>query len=139
MLPRASLADHNLVPETFLPLLHGARIVITDKQAEADPARLRGFNERHGITIAQLPSSILPALMHARADAGAMPATLRCVSCTGPTLKPAIVEEILRNSGCALYHHYVPFAAAMEVAWLRFEVHQGDTRWAASRPFTGDT
>src|SRR4029077_2039768 len=127
MLHRASLADDKLVPETFLPLLNGARIVITDKQAEADPARLRGFIERHRITIAHFPSSILPALMRAkRAGARAKLTTLRCVSCTGPTLKPAIVEEILQNSGCALYHHYVPFAA-MEVACLRYEVHQEDT------------
>ncbi|MGA7893129.1 MAG: amino acid adenylation domain-containing protein, partial [Candidatus Sulfotelmatobacter sp.] len=128
MLHRASLADDNLVPETFLPLLNGARIVITDKQAEADPARLRGFIERHRITIAHLPSSILPALMRAkRAGARAKLTTLRCISCTGPTLKPAIVEEILQNSRCALYHHYVPFAAAMEVAYLRYEVDQEDT------------
>jgi hypothetical protein len=37
------------------------------------------------------------------------------------------VEEVLQNSRCALYHHYVPFAAAMEVAYRRYEVDQEDT------------
>jgi non-ribosomal peptide synthetase component F len=128
MLHRASLAGDNLVPETFLPLLNGARIVMADKQVEADPSRLRGIIERRRITIAHLPSSILPALMREkRAGVRANLTTLRCVSCTGPTLKPAIVKEILQNSTCALYHHYVPFSAAMEVACLRYEVDQEDT------------
>ena len=128
MLHRASLTDISAVPETLLPLLNGARIVITDRPRESDPMRLLGLIEKHQITIAHFPSSILPDLMTSKSsNARAQLTTLRSILCTGPALKSAIVEEILGNHKCVLHHYYVPVAAATEVAGLRYQIGQEDS------------
>ncbi|UFZ04832.1 non-ribosomal peptide synthase/polyketide synthase [Bradyrhizobium ontarionense] len=65
-----SLSFDIAVLELWLPLTHGARVVLADRAAAHDPARLKALVARHGVTMIQAtPSSWRMLLDHEGRDA----------------------------------------------------------------------
>ena len=91
------------VPDWYLPLTTGARLVIVPREATADGAGLEDWLARTGATLMQATPTTWQLLV----DAGwAGSAGLKIV-CGGEGLPPALAEQ-LQGRGAGLWHMYGP-------------------------------
>nr|WP_245322598.1 non-ribosomal peptide synthetase [Bradyrhizobium valentinum] len=91
-----SLSFDIAVLELWLPLTIGARVVLADRAAAHDPARLKAMVAAQGVTVIQAtPSTWRMLLDH---DGPSLPASCR-VLCGGETLAPDLVRRLVAQAG----------------------------------------
>ncbi|WP_245322600.1 non-ribosomal peptide synthetase, partial [Bradyrhizobium valentinum] len=91
-----SLSFDIAVLELWLPLTKGARVVLADRAAAHDPARLKAMVAAQGVTVIQAtPSTWRMLLDH---DGPSLPASCR-VLCGGETLAPDLARRLVVQAG----------------------------------------
>ncbi|WP_315752519.1 MULTISPECIES: non-ribosomal peptide synthase/polyketide synthase [unclassified Bradyrhizobium] len=99
VLALTSLSFDIAVLELWLPLIHGARIVLADRASAHDPARLKAIVARHGVTMIQAtPSSWRMLLDHDDGARGWLPQGCRLLS-GGEALAPDLALRLLALGG----------------------------------------
>ncbi|MFC4464297.1 amino acid adenylation domain-containing protein [Streptomyces xiangluensis] len=88
--------------ELFLPLLHGAQVVLAPRETVRDPAALAALIEESGATIVQAT----PSLWHALIDTGEVPAGVRVL--VGGEALPASLARTLTEGGRPVTNLYGP-------------------------------
>ncbi|UFS85862.1 amino acid adenylation domain-containing protein [Bradyrhizobium daqingense] len=96
MLGLTSLSFDIAVLELWLPLMIGACVVLADRAAAHDPARLKAMVERHRVSLIQAtPSTWRMLLDH---DGPSLPANCR-VLCGGEALPPDLARRLVAQAG----------------------------------------
>ncbi|ULK97126.1 amino acid adenylation domain-containing protein [Bradyrhizobium sp. I71] len=91
-----SLSFDIAVLELWLPLTIGACVVLADRAAAHDPARLKAIVERHGVSLIQAtPSTWRMLLDH---EGPSLPASCR-VLCGGEALPPDLARRLVEQAG----------------------------------------
>ncbi|ANW03876.1 non-ribosomal peptide synthetase [Bradyrhizobium icense] len=91
-----SLSFDIAVLELWLPLTIGACVVLADRAAAHDPARLKAMVVKHGVTMIQAtPSAWRMLLDH---DGPSLPASCR-VLCGGEALPPDLARRLVAQAG----------------------------------------
>ncbi|ANW03875.1 non-ribosomal peptide synthetase [Bradyrhizobium icense] len=91
-----SLSFDIAVLELWLPLTLGACVVLADRAAAHDPARLKAMVVKHGVTMIQAtPSAWRMLLDH---DGPSLPASCR-VLCGGEALPPDLARRLVAQAG----------------------------------------
>ncbi|MEH2523002.1 MULTISPECIES: non-ribosomal peptide synthase/polyketide synthase [unclassified Bradyrhizobium] len=91
-----SLSFDIAVLELWLPLTIGARVVLADRAAAHDPARLKAMVAKQGVTLIQAtPSTWRMLLDH---DGPSLPASCR-VLCGGEALAPDLARRLVAQAG----------------------------------------
>ncbi|MCA1460448.1 amino acid adenylation domain-containing protein [Bradyrhizobium sp. NBAIM18] len=91
-----SLSFDIAVLELWLPLTIGACVVLADRAAAHDPAKLKAIVQRHGVSVIQAtPSTWRMLLDH---DGPALPASCR-VLCGGEALPPDLARRLVAQAG----------------------------------------
>ncbi|GHF64089.1 non-ribosomal peptide synthetase [Streptomyces griseosporeus] len=88
--------------ELFLPLLHGAQVVLAPREVVRDPAALSTLVRESGATLMQAT----PSLWHAMAEAGGVPEGLRVL--VGGEALPAALARTLAEGGRPVTNLYGP-------------------------------
>ncbi|MFF5983015.1 amino acid adenylation domain-containing protein [Streptomyces olindensis] len=88
--------------ELFLPLLHGAQVVLAPRDIVRDPAALAALIEESGATIVQATPSLWQALV----EAGTVPAGVRVL--VGGEALPAPLARTLAEGGRSVTNLYGP-------------------------------
>ncbi|MGW8720896.1 amino acid adenylation domain-containing protein [Streptomyces althioticus] len=88
--------------ELFLPLLHGAQVVLAPREVVRDPAALLALVRESGATLMQAT----PSLWQALAEAGGVPAGLRVL--VGGEALPASLARTLAEGGRTVTNLYGP-------------------------------
>ncbi|MFF0208614.1 amino acid adenylation domain-containing protein [Streptomyces althioticus] len=88
--------------ELFLPLLHGAQVVLAPREVVRDPAALFALVRESGATLMQAT----PSLWQALAEAGGVPAGLRVL--VGGEALPASLARTLAEGGRTVTNLYGP-------------------------------
>ncbi len=114
--------------EVFAPLATGALLVVAAPDGHRDPAYLARTVAEQGITLFQ----VVPSLLRALADEPGLAActSLRYLICGGEELTAALCERFhALLPGTALYNHYGPTEASVDVtAWRSEEARTEDGR-----------
>ncbi|AYF73656.1 amino acid adenylation domain-containing protein [Nocardia yunnanensis] len=105
------------VPEFFLPLQIGARLVIAKPDGHTDPAYLAELIAREGITVAHFVPSMLTVFV--AEEAAAHCTSLRIVFASGEALSAKPAHRLRELTGAELHNLYGPTEAAVEVAYHR--------------------
>lgn len=110
--------------EIFLPLICGARVVVSKPGGNRDPSYLAGLISRQKITIAHFVPSLLHYFL---AEPGLERLScLRRVFCSGEVLSSDSRDEFQRKLHAELHNLYGPTEAAIDVtAWT---CKRGDTK-----------
>ncbi|PPC75223.1 non-ribosomal peptide synthetase [Pokkaliibacter plantistimulans] len=109
--------------EFFWPLMSGARLLLAEPGAQADPARLRRLIREQGVTTLHFVPSMLDAFLTGRQDQPAELAadcsSLRRVICSGEALALSTQQQLLSLlPQLELHNLYGPTEAAIDVtAW----------------------
>nr|WP_166817165.1 non-ribosomal peptide synthase/polyketide synthase [Bradyrhizobium sp. 1(2017)]QIO34957.1 amino acid adenylation domain-containing protein [Bradyrhizobium sp. 1(2017)] len=91
-----SLSFDIAVLELWLPLTIGACVVLADRAAAHDPAKLKTIVQRHGVSLIQAtPSTWRMLLDH---DGASLPASCR-VLCGGEALPPDLARRLVGQAG----------------------------------------
>ncbi|KPC78965.1 hypothetical protein ADL35_19800, partial [Streptomyces sp. NRRL WC-3753] len=88
--------------ELFLPLLHGARVVLAPREVVRDPVALGALVRESGATLMQAT----PSLWQALCEAGGLPAGLRVL--VGGEALPVSLARSLAEGGRAVTNLYGP-------------------------------
>ncbi|WP_035642695.1 amino acid adenylation domain-containing protein, partial [Bradyrhizobium sp. ORS 375] len=88
-----SLSFDIAVLELWLPLTHGARIVLADRAAAHDPAKLKAIVARHGVTLMQATPSSWRMLLDHDETADWLPRDCRLLS-GGEALAPDLARRL---------------------------------------------
>ncbi|MCP3390761.1 amino acid adenylation domain-containing protein [Bradyrhizobium sp. CCGB12] len=96
MLGLTSLSFDIAVLELWLPLTIGACVVLADRAAAHDPARLKAMVERHGVSLIQATPSTWRMLVDH--DGASLPASCR-VLCGGEALPPDLARRLVGQAG----------------------------------------
>ncbi|HSX58778.1 MAG TPA: amino acid adenylation domain-containing protein, partial [Tahibacter sp.] len=133
VLQKTALGFDVSVWEIFVPLICGARLVLADSGAQADPERLARILRERRITVVHfVPSMLHLFLAQLR---GAVFPDLHHVICSGEELPRVVVEDFQhRLPRTALYNLYGPTEASIEVSWHRCELDHGAPRVPIGRP-----
>ncbi|WP_432009095.1 amino acid adenylation domain-containing protein [Streptomyces bacillaris] len=100
--------------ELFLPLITGARLVVTAPGGHKDAAHLRDTIAGHGVTVAHFVPAMLDVFL--AEDDVERCVSLRRVVCSGEELAPHTARAFTaRLPGCALANLYGPTEAAVDV------------------------
>ncbi|WP_216207491.1 non-ribosomal peptide synthetase [Amycolatopsis aidingensis] len=111
--------------EQLLPLITGARLVITPQQARRDAAAMVRLIRAESVTMLHFVPSLLPAFLDVP-DAGQAD-SLRVAISSGEALPKPVAEEFLRRlPHCALHNLYGPTEATIDVT--HWPVEAGDER-----------
>ncbi|BEK92864.1 non-ribosomal peptide synthase/polyketide synthase [Nocardia seriolae] len=105
------------VPEFFLPLQIGARLVIARPDGHSDPVYLAELIAREGITVAHFVPSMMAVFV--AEEAAARCTGLRMVFASGEALAPKSAHKLRELTGAELHNLYGPTEAAVEVAHHR--------------------
>ncbi|MGW4356405.1 amino acid adenylation domain-containing protein, partial [Nocardia sp. NPDC004582] len=103
------------VPEFFLPLQIGARLVIAKPEGHSDPAYLAELIAREGITAAHFVPSMMTVFV--AEEAAAKCTSLRIVFASGEALSSKPAHQLRELTGAELHNLYGPTEAAVEVAY----------------------
>jgi amino acid adenylation domain-containing protein len=113
------------VPEFFLPLVAGARLVIAEPGGHRDPTYLARMMRDHGVTVLFMVPSMLRAFFDG--DGASLPRSVRNVSCSGEALPYDLQESFLSEMpGARMYNLYGPTECAVEATYRLCE--RGDPR-----------
>ncbi|MGW4531412.1 non-ribosomal peptide synthase/polyketide synthase [Nocardia sp. NPDC004340] len=105
------------VPEFFLPLQIGARLVIAKPEGHSDPVYLAELIAREGITAAHFVPSMMTVFV--AEEAAARCTSLRIVFASGEALSSKPAHRLRELTGAELHNLYGPTEAAVEVAYHR--------------------
>ncbi|MEU1428767.1 non-ribosomal peptide synthase/polyketide synthase [Nocardia sp. NPDC005746] len=103
------------VPEFFLPLQIGARLVIAKPEGHSDPVYLAELIAREGITAAHFVPSMMTVFV--AEEAAARCTSLRIVFASGEALSSKPAHTLRELTGAELHNLYGPTEAAVEVAY----------------------
>lgn len=107
------------VPELFLPLVTGARVVIARREETMDAQALAALIEAEGINVMQAT----PTTWHMLADAGWKPRPGFKGMTGGEPLTPALAKHLL-GAGVALWNLYGPTETTVYATGCRVTDHQ---------------
>ncbi len=108
------------VPELFVPLLTGARLVLADPGAHRDPSRLADLVTRHGVTVIHFVPSMLAPFLDDPATAD-LP-SLRHIVCSGEALPADLARRVTeRFPHVSLWNLFGPTETAVEVTARRYD------------------
>lgn len=107
------------VPELFLPLVTGARVVIARREETMDAQALAALIEAEGINVMQAT----PTTWHMLADAGWKPKPGFKGMTGGEPLTPALAKHLL-GAGVALWNLYGPTETTVYATGCRVTDHQ---------------
>lgn len=107
------------VPELFLPLVTGARVVIARREETMDAQALAALIEAEGINVMQAT----PTTWHMLADAGWKPKPGFKGMTGGEPLTPALAKHLL-HAGVALWNLYGPTETTVYATGCRVTDHQ---------------
>ncbi|WP_036034518.1 non-ribosomal peptide synthetase [Bradyrhizobium yuanmingense] len=128
-----SLSFDIAVLELWLPLTIGACVVLADRAAAHDPAKLKAIVQRHGVSLIQAtPSTWRMLLDH---DGPALPASCR-VLCGGEALPPDLARRLVAQAGEA-WNLYGPTETTVWSARHRLDAM--DDRPLLGRPIGNTT
>ncbi|MCA1372779.1 MULTISPECIES: non-ribosomal peptide synthetase [unclassified Bradyrhizobium] len=128
-----SLSFDIAVLELWLPLTIGACVVLADRAAAHDPAKLKAIVERHGVSLIQAtPSTWRMLLDH---DGPALPASCR-VLCGGEALPPDLARRLVAQAG-EVWNLYGPTETTVWSARHRLDAM--DARPLLGRPIGNTT
>ncbi|MEY9121976.1 amino acid adenylation domain-containing protein [Bradyrhizobium yuanmingense] len=128
-----SLSFDVAVLELWLPLTIGACVVLADRAAAHDPAKLKAIVQRHGVSLIQAtPSTWRMLLDH---DGPALPASCR-VLCGGEALPPDLARRLVAQTGEA-WNLYGPTETTVWSARHRLDAM--DDRPLLGRPIGNTT
>ncbi|MEY9360079.1 amino acid adenylation domain-containing protein [Bradyrhizobium yuanmingense] len=128
-----SLSFDIAVLELWLPLTIGACVVLADRAAAHDPAKLKAIVQRHGVSVIQAtPSTWRMLLDH---DGPALPASCR-VLCGGEALPPDLARRLVAQAGQA-WNLYGPTETTVWSARHRLDAM--DDRPLLGRPIGNTT
>ena len=113
--------------ELYLPLSHGAQIVVASRRNSIDPHELQQLMKEHGITIMQAT----PATWRALLDAQWKPPAGLKILCGGEAL-PADLAVRLAEQGESLWNLYGPTETTIWSACVEIERGGGDATVHAS-------
>ncbi len=113
--------------ELFLPLSHGAQIILASRRDSVDPYELQRLMEEHGITMMQATPATWRALLDARWKP---PAGLK-ILCGGEAL-PADLAARLAKQGESLWNLYGPTETTIWSACMQIERDREDATVHAS-------
>ncbi len=108
------------VPDWYLPLTTGARLVIVPREATLDGVELADWLTRSGATFVQATPTTWQVLL----DAGWAGSETLKVVCGGEALPRALAEELLRRSA-SLWHMYGPTETTVWSSILKLEPGDG--------------
>ncbi|MEP6732347.1 MAG: amino acid adenylation domain-containing protein [bacterium] len=104
------------VPELFVPLMSGARLVLAEPGSHRDPAYLAKVMREHAVTVLFIVPSMLRVFLDG--EGVTMPTTLRNVSTSGEALPYDLVERFYAQwPDAQLYNLYGPTEAAVEATY----------------------
>ncbi|GAA0731358.1 hypothetical protein GCM10010199_47730 [Dactylosporangium roseum] len=101
--------------EIFWPLITGARLVLLDPGAHADPAAIIKTIIEYQVTVCHFVPSMLEEFLR-WPDAGGC-TSLRHVFCSGEALSPALARACLELLDVRLHNLYGPTEASIEVTY----------------------
>ncbi|MVT50318.1 amino acid adenylation domain-containing protein [Bradyrhizobium yuanmingense] len=128
-----SLSFDIAVLELWLPLTIGACVVLADRTAAHDPAKLKAIVQRHGVSVIQAtPSTWRMLLDH---DGPALPASCR-VLCGGEALPPDLARRLVAQAG-EVWNLYGPTETTVWSARHRLDAM--DDRPLLGRPIGNTT
>ncbi|MEH2617402.1 amino acid adenylation domain-containing protein [Bradyrhizobium sp. AZCC 1620] len=128
-----SLSFDIAVLELWLPLTIGARVVLADRAAAHDPARLKAMIAKQGVTLIQAtPSTWRMLLDH---DGPSLPASCR-VLCGGEALAPDLARRLVAQAG-EVWNLYGPTETTVWSARHRLDAR--DDRPALGGPIGNTT
>ncbi len=107
------------VPELFLPLVTGARVVLARREETMDAQALAALIESEGINVMQAT----PTTWHMLADAGWKPPVGFKGMTGGEPLTPALAKHLL-HAGVALWNLYGPTETTVYATGCRVTDHQ---------------
>jgi amino acid adenylation domain-containing protein len=110
------------VPDWYLPLTTGARLVIVPREATLDGVELADWLTRSGASFVQATPTTWQVLLDASWTGSA---TLKIV-CGGEALPRALAEELL-NRGASLWHMYGPTETTVWSSILELASGEGPT------------
>lgn len=99
--------------ELFAPLQVGARVVIADPGAHADPIKLAQIIAAHRVTIAHFVPTVLGAFL--AEDAATACTSLRHVIASGEALPAQIARDVHRHLDARLHNFYGPTETAVDI------------------------
>jgi amino acid adenylation domain-containing protein len=108
------------VPDWFLPLTTGARLVIVPREATLDGVELADWLTRAGATFVQATPTTWQLLV----DAGWKGSAGLKIVCGGEALPRALADE-LRARGASLWHMYGPTETTVWSSVLKLEAGEG--------------
>ncbi|TFV26703.1 amino acid adenylation domain-containing protein, partial [Bradyrhizobium frederickii] len=128
-----SLSFDIAVLELWLPLTIGACVVLADRAAAHDPAKLKAIVKQHGVSVIQAtPSTWRMLLDH---DGPALPASCR-VLCGGEALPPDLARRLVAQAG-EVWNLYGPTETTVWSARHRLDAM--DDRPLLGRPIGNTT
>jgi amino acid adenylation domain-containing protein len=104
------------LPEIFLPLMCGARIVLATSEQSIDGQAIRQLIEDHGVTTLQATPSLWRVLL----EAGWSPQPGFRILCGGEALPQDLADRLCSN-GAELYHFYGPTEATVWCSGKRMQ------------------
>jgi acyl-CoA synthetase (AMP-forming)/AMP-acid ligase II/acyl carrier protein len=108
------------VPDWYLPLTTGARLVIVPREATLDGVELADWLARMQVTFVQATPTTLQMLV----DAGWTGSASLKIVCGGEALPRALAEELLTR-GASLWHMYGPTETTVWSSVLKLERGEG--------------
>ena len=138
VLQMASPAFDTHAEELFPALMAGAAVALLPEEARASPEEVLGHCARAGITLLDLPTSLLPAIVRVLKDGRAsLPASVRAVVVGGERLHRSVLDAWFEVSpGVAIFNTYGPTEASIIVTGTRLaEGERGEV--SIGRPLPG--
>ena len=114
-----SIAFDASVLEMFWPLTAGARLVLADRDQQADPSRVLRAIMDHEVTVVDL----VPSLLEAFADDERLPrcTALRRIICGGEAIPLDLPRKVLEQTRAELINMYGPTEATINATYWRYD------------------
>jgi amino acid adenylation domain-containing protein len=104
--------------EMFLPLSHGAKVVVAEQDGHRDPVYLKKLIEQHRISVIDFVPSMLQAFL-AQPGVGESCSSLKHLILGGEALEIGAIEACRKVLNVRIYNQYGPTEASIGVsAWI---------------------
>lgn len=111
------------IPEVFLPLLHGGRMIVPPRAMTAGLVPVTEYLVEHGVTVLQLVPTVLRPfvdLLRAVPSLAARLGRVRTIVCNGESLPDRLRRDVARVlPWVTLVNSYGPTEACVAVTWHR--------------------
>ncbi|MGH3941128.1 MAG: amino acid adenylation domain-containing protein [Pseudonocardiaceae bacterium] len=130
---KASMGFDISINEIFLPLVSGARLVVTEPGGERDIEYLLEVIERDRVTFVYLVPSVLDLLLQLP-DFGTRSYGLKHVWCGGEALGTELFDRFRKVTNATMYHGYGPAEATIGVTHQFYRIGQPRDGVTIGRP-----